>query len=156
LSYSLPKIFLHPSHSQDVNKNTSELCWKILLKIYIIKGTPPRSGRVTHFKRFFSKTCFFLLLTFVGHSSLSCGTLKCLLLVGTSYKTCIIPVDLRKVLVLLFPVQQIHSNFKTSCQTVRYHKISFDKLNTLVTRKYRFSFFSFLRVLHDQTSVESL
>jgi len=75
-----------------------------------VKATPLRSGRVTHLKRNFLKTCFFLL-TCVGHSSLSCGTLKGLLLVGSLLKTCIISVDFRKALVTLFPVQQIHTNF---------------------------------------------
>ena len=48
----------------------------------ILRGTPLRSGRVTQFTRKFSNTCFFLLLTFVGHSSISCGTLIYLLSVG--------------------------------------------------------------------------
>jgi len=39
---------------------------------------------------------------------------------------------------------------------LRYHEISFDTLNTMVTRKYRFSNSFILSVLHDQTSVESL
>ena len=42
-----------------------------------LKGTPLRSGRVTHLKRAFQKTCFFLLLTCLGQSSLSWGTLIC-------------------------------------------------------------------------------
>ena len=56
-----------------------------------------------------------------------------------------INLKLLLVLVTLFPVQQIHSNFKPSCQMksiediLRYHKISFDTMNTLDTRKYRFS-----------------
>ena len=76
----------------------------------------------------------------VGHSSLSCGTLICLSLVGNSFKTCIISIDLGKALVMLFPVQQIHSNFKPSCQIDRdiIIKVCFDALNMLVTRKYRF------------------
>ena len=45
----------------------------------ILRGTPLRSGRVTQFTR---NTCSFMLLTFVGHSSISCGTLICLLSVG--------------------------------------------------------------------------
>ena len=47
-------------------------------------------------KNNFSKTCTFLLSTCVGHSSLSCGTLICILSVGNSFKTCIISVDLGK------------------------------------------------------------
>jgi len=46
------------------------------------------------------------------------------------------------------------------CQIDREHlknnKISFDTLNTLVTRTFRFLKIFFLSVLHDQTSVESL
>jgi len=61
-----------------------------------LKGTPLRSGRVTHLKRNFLKTCFFLLSTCVGHSSLPCGTLIDLLSVVNSFKTCIISVDLGK------------------------------------------------------------
>ena len=79
-------------------------------QVNVFKGTPLWSGCVTHLKRFFSKTCFFLL-TCVEHSSLSCGTLICLLLVCNSFKTCIISVDLGKTLVMLFPVLQIRSNF---------------------------------------------
>ena len=63
-----------------------------------LKGTPQRSGRVTHFKR-------------------NCGTFISLFSVGNSFKTLLgISVDLRIALVMLFPVQQIHSNFKPSCQ----------------------------------------
>jgi len=60
-----------------------------------VKGTPLRSGRVTHLKRNFSKTCFYLLSTCVGHNRLSCGTLidLCLLSVINSFKTGIIYVD---------------------------------------------------------------
>jgi len=112
------------------------------------KVTTLRSGRVTHLKRKFSKTRIFLLPTCVGHSSLSCETLICLLSVGNSLKTCVISVDIEKTLVTLFPVQQIHSHFKPSCNLDRghikvYHKISFDTINTLVTRKVfeRFSKF---------------
>ena len=39
------------------------------------KGIPLRFDHVTHQKRKFSKTFFFLLLTCVGHISLSCDTL---------------------------------------------------------------------------------
>jgi len=55
----------------------------------------------------------------VGHSSLSCGTLICLLSLGNSFKTCTISVDLGKAIVTLFLVQQIHFNFKPSCQIDR-------------------------------------
>jgi len=88
---------------------------------FYVKGTPLRSGCVTHLKRIFWKTCFLMLLTCVGHSSLSCGTLIYLLSVGNSFKTCIIYVDLGKTLVKLFPVSQVHSNFKLSCQINREH-----------------------------------
>jgi len=87
-----------------------------------VNGTQLRSGRVTHLKRNFSKTCFFLLLMCVGHiCGVSCGTLICLLSVGNSFKTCIISVDFEKALATLFPVQQIHFNFTLSCQFNRGH-----------------------------------
>ena len=66
---------------------------------------------------------------------------------------------------MLFPVQQIHSNFKLSCyinrghNLLRYHKISSDTLITkyvIVTREYRFLVIIYLSVLQDQTSMESL
>jgi len=41
---------------------------------------------------------------------------------------------------------------ETGCK----YKISFDTLNTLETRTFRFLKIFFLSVLHDQTSVESL
>jgi len=50
----------------------------------MLKGTPLRSGRVTHF---FRKPVLFVLSTFVGHISLSCSTLICLLSFGNSLKT---------------------------------------------------------------------
>ena len=96
---------------------------KVLLKtcyyINTLKGTPLRSDRVTHQKKIIRNP--FLLLTCVGHSSQSCGTLICFLSVGNSLKTCIISVDLGKALVTLFPVQQVHSNFKLSCQIDKGH-----------------------------------
>jgi len=61
----------------------------------------------------------FLVVDVIGHStdsSLSCGTVIFLLSVGNSFKTSITSVNLRKALVTLFPVQQMHSNFKRSCQ----------------------------------------
>ena len=58
-----------------------------------IKGSLLRSGRVTHFKRTFSKT-YLSCFRDEGHSSLSCGTLICFLSVGNSFKTGIISVDL--------------------------------------------------------------
>ena len=39
---------------------------------------------------------------------------------------------------------------------LRYYKISFDTLNTVVTRKYRFLKKIFLTVLQNQSSVEFL
>ena len=47
---------------------------------FMLKGTPLRSDRVTHRKS--SKTCFFSCCQREGQSSLSCGTLICLLSVG--------------------------------------------------------------------------
>ena len=75
-----------------------ELYRQISTSVRNIQGTPLKSGRVTHFKIFFLKTCFFLLLTCIGHNRLSCGTFTCLLLVGDSFKTCIISVIFRKAL----------------------------------------------------------
>jgi len=124
--------------------------------INYIKGTLLRSGRVTHFKRNFSKTCcFFLLLTCVWQRSLFCGTLIYLLSIGNSFKTCYTSVDLGKALVALFHAEQIHSIFKPIAKSIedilRYHKICFYTLITSVTRKYtgRFSKIFFLSVLLD-------
>jgi len=129
----------------------------IFTSFLILNGTALRSGRVTHLKLNISKTSFFLSSTCVEHISLSSGILKCLLKVGNSIKTCIINVDLGKAFITL---QQMHSNFKPSCEIDRGHVLvpqkSFDTLNTLVTRKYRFSKIFFLSVLHEHTSVESL
>jgi len=86
------------------------------VNILHVKRTPLRSGRVTHLKKVFLKTCLFLLSTCVWHNSLSFGTLKCFLSTDNSFKTRIIYVDIEKTLVMLFPVQQIYSNFKPSCQ----------------------------------------
>jgi len=47
-------------------------------------------------KKFFENLFFSCCLHCIGHSSLSCGTLVCLLLVGNLFKTCIISVDLGK------------------------------------------------------------
>jgi len=59
-----------------------------------------------------------------------------------------------------FPFQQIHSSFKPSCQIDRGHikvpQHTFDTLNTLVTRQYKFWKAFFLSVLHDHTLVNSL
>jgi len=63
-----------------------------------------------------------------GQSSLSCctcGTLICLLSVCNSFKPRIVSVDHRK-------------GFKSIEDMLRYHKVSFDILNTLITRQYRF------------------
>ena len=57
----------------------------------------------------------------VGYSSLTRGTLICLLSVGNSFKTCIISVGFGKALEMSFPAQQIHSNFKHSFQIKRGH-----------------------------------
>ena len=69
----------------------------------------------------FSKTFFFFLSTCVWHNRLSCGTLICLLSVGNSFKTSVISVELGKNVSNAFHVQQIHSNFKPSCQIDRKH-----------------------------------
>jgi len=94
-------------------------------------------------------TYFFLLSTCVGYNSVSCGILVCLLSVGNSFKTCIITVDLRKGwqrFSLFNRYIPIFNRVAKSIEDIlRYQKISFDTLNKLVTRKYRFS-----------TAVESL
>jgi len=63
-----------------------------------------------------------------------------------AFKTCILSVDLEKAFFLFkrYIAKSIEDIF-------RFHKISFDTLNTLVTRKYRlsksfFSFFSFKKL----------
>jgi len=66
----------------------------ISLTLKSLKRTPLRSGRATHLKRNFSFV--FLLSMCIGYKRLSCGTLICLFLVGNSFKTCIISVDLGK------------------------------------------------------------
>jgi len=50
------KIFLKKTTTLSINTNIS---------IQYIKGTPLRSGHVTHLKRNFSKTYFFLLPTYL-------------------------------------------------------------------------------------------
>jgi len=105
-----------------------------------LKGALISSGRVTHLKRMFTKTCcFFLFSTYVGHGSLSCGTLICLLLsVGNSFKTYIIYVDLRKLgnaFSFSTDTFQLNRVAKLKEDKIRYHKISFNTLNTLGTRR---------------------
>jgi len=95
--------------------------WRNFWRAIKMESTQVWSGRVTHLKRNVLKTCFFLLSTCEGHISPSCGTLICLLSVVNAFKTCIIYVDLEKALVTFFPVQQINSNFKQSCQIDRGH-----------------------------------
>jgi len=63
----------------------NELYSQLFYSLSVIKGTPLRSGHVTHLIFFFSKTCFLLLLTCVRHSNLSCGTLKGLLSLGNLF-----------------------------------------------------------------------
>jgi len=91
--------------------------------------------------RIFLKTCFFLLSTCIGHNSLSCGMLikLCLLSVGNSFKTGIISVDLRRFSLFNIYISILNRVAKSIEDILRYHKISFDILNMLVTRKYRFS-----------------
>jgi len=77
-------------------------------------------------------------------------------LVGKSFKTCNVWVDLEKI----HTVQQIHSNFKQSCQIDRGHiKVSQNKFwytKYVGNKKIRLSNMFFLSVLHEQTSVDSL
>jgi len=95
------------------------------------KGTQQRSGPVTHLKRKLSKTGFFLLSMCVGHNSLSCGTIIYVFLsIGNSFKTCIITVDLGKAF--------LNRVAKSIGDIFRYHKIIFDTISMLVTRKYWF------------------
>jgi len=120
-----------------------------------LKEPPLRSGRVI-----LSKTCFFLLSTGVGHSTLPCGTLICILSVCNSLKTCIIYVYHGKALVTLFPVQQIRFKYIPSCEIDRGYikapQISVDTLNTSATWKYMFSKKIFSSVFNGKTSVDSL
>jgi len=106
--------------------------------ITLFKGTPLWSGCVTHLKRIFSKTCFFLLSTCVGHNSVSYGTLICPSSVGNSFKTCIKSVDLGKTLPHFSLFNRSIIILKLP-HWLRYHKISIDTLNMLVSRKCRFS-----------------
>jgi len=73
----------------------------------------------------------------------SCGTLICLLSAGNSFKTCIISVDLGKALQGFDPSNRyipILNQVAKSIEVIlRYHILSFDTVNTLVTRNSRFS-----------------
>jgi len=93
------------------------------------KGTPLKSTGVTHSERNFSKTCFFLLSMCVVHCSLSCGALHCLLWA----------IHLKCVLYMLISEMRYISILNRVAKLIedisRYHKVSFDTLNTLVTRK---------------------
>jgi len=86
--------------------------------------------------KIFENLLLFFLLTCVGHNSLSGGTLICLLLVGNSFKTCMISVDLEKALqrFSLFnryiPILNRVAKFRKDIHVLRYHKISFNALNT--------------------------
>jgi len=75
-----------------------------------IKGTPLRSGRVTHFKKyFFSKTYIFLLPMYLVYQNLYCGTLISPLSIwqlGLKLE-CINYVEQGKSLFTLFRDQQI-------------------------------------------------
>jgi len=103
-------------------------------------------GSVTYLKRQFSKISFFLLLTCIGHNSLLCVTLLCLLSVCNSFKTCIISVDLRKVLLTLYAVQKVHSSFIPSCQVdrgqIKVPQNNFYTLKTLEQENIGFRKFS--------------
>ena len=71
----------------------------------------------------------FLLSTCVGHSSLFCGTLICLLMVGNLIKTCNVYVDLVKAL-KRFPlfnrcIPILNRNCKAMEDILRYLKICF-------------------------------
>jgi len=89
---------------------------------------------------FFFENLFFLVDA-IWHSSLSCGTLICLLSVGNSFKTCIISVDLGKALQhfsLFNRYNPILNPVAKSIEDIlRYHQIRLDTLNTMVKRKYR-------------------
>ena len=114
----------------------------------LVKGTPFVFSTLK--KKFFKNLVFFIFVDVC--ISLFCGTLICLLPFGNSFKTCIISVDLGKA----FPILNRVAIHVSAEDILRYHTISFNTLNMLVTRKYRFSKKIFLSVLQDQTSVESL
>ena len=83
-----------------------------------------------------------LLSTCKGHSSLSCGTFKCIFSVGNSFKTYIC---WSLISCLTDTFQFLNQVAKSIEDLLRYHKISFDTPNTLVTRKCRFSKKSLLK-----------
>jgi len=107
------------------------------------KETPLRSGSGYILTKTILENLFFLLSTCVGHSSLSCGTFICILSVGKSFKTCTISVDIGKAFERISLCNRYILNLNRVAKSIedilRYNKISFMKLNTLVTRKYRFS-----------------
>ena len=112
---------------------SQQCCNRLLVHVYNTKGTPLRSACDTP-KKYFFENLFFLLSTCVGHNSLSCGTLICLLSVGNSFKTCIITVDLYKALQCFSLFNRyipILNRFAKSIEEIlRYHKISFDRIYT--------------------------
>ena len=128
----------------------------------MFKGTPLRSGRVKNLQ----KPCFVLLSTCVRHSSLSCGTLICILSVGNVFITGItcIPVDLGNAQVMIFlsnrNIPILNRVAKSIEDILGYHKICFihyirclqENDNNVCFREKEI----LLSVLHDQTSVESL
>jgi len=91
--------------------------------------------------RQFSKTYLSLLSTYVGQSILQYLYLS---FIGWQlFLTYIISVDLGKAFIMFSPVKQIHSFLNRVAILIggilRYHKISFVTLNTLVTGKCMFS-----------------
>ena len=96
-------------------------------------------------KRQFSKSYLSLLSTYVGQSILQYLYLS---FIGWQlFLTYIISVDLGKAFIMFSPVKQIHSFLNRVAILIggilRYHKISFVTLNTLVTGKCMFSKKSF-------------
>jgi len=46
-------------------------CWRfVYCFLYVLKGTPLRSGRVTHLKRFFFENCFLVVDVFIALQSI--------------------------------------------------------------------------------------
>jgi len=70
------------------------------------KGTPMRSGGVTHLKRKYSKTYMFLLPMYLVYQNLFCGTLICPVSIWLGLKGNV-SVEQGKALLMLFRDQQI-------------------------------------------------
>jgi len=74
-----------------------------------LKNTVLKGLQCNTLNKIFFENLFFLLSTCVEHSSISCGTLMCLLSVGILFKTYIVSVYLGRALVTyLFSVYNMN------------------------------------------------